>query len=188
MTRLNHSRPILKLLSAKKRGLAISGLAKKHVSTASKATTASTKPRQAAGDDRELMHEVAVAILDHIDKCGDYTDANKLIEFARNGPERDAIREWFSRYSKIEFNGTSHKFSFIRTKLSDRTSAAANPFWTLKEPPRRLPFRFADQLARLVAKARQQQDAGDSTDNALLNDVEDVLHSHGIHLFKQTTL
>jgi len=140
-----------------------------------------------AGDDRELMHEVAVAILDHIDKCGDYTDANKLIEFARNDPERDAIREWFSRYSRIEFNGTGQKFSFARTKLSDRTSAAANPFWTLKEPPKRRPFRFAEQLARLVAKARQQQEAGDSTDDALLNDVEDVMHNHGIRLFKQTT-
>ncbi|MCS0463204.1 MULTISPECIES: hypothetical protein [Rhizobium] len=130
------------------------------------------------------MHEVAVAILDHIDKCGDYT--NKLIEFARNEPERDAIREWFSRYSRIEFNGTGQKFSFVRTKLSDRTSAAANDFWTLKEPPKRRPFRFAEQLARLVAKARQQQEAGDSTDDALLNDVEDVMHNHGIRLFKQT--
>lgn len=166
MTRLNHSRPTLKLLDARKRGLAISSLVAKYFPSAS-VSAPLKKPQQQAGD-RELMHDVAVAILDHIDRHGDYTDADKLIEFARNEPERDAIRQWFSRYSKLNVSPGSQKFSFIKTKLSDRASAIANPYWTLKQPSKRRDVSFADSLAALVAKARKQQEAGDSTDAARL--------------------
>ena len=89
------------------------------------------------------------------------------------------------RYSKLNVSPGSQKFSFIKTKLSDRASAIANPYWTLKQPSKRRDVSFADSLAALVAKARKQQEAGDGTDAALLDDIEDVMHSHGIHLVKQ---
>jgi len=184
MAQLNHSRPILKLLDAKKRGLAVSSLVKKYIPEASKSVSkVRTKVRQEAGD-RQEMHEVAVAILDHIDKHGDYTDALRLIEFARNEPERDAIREWFTRYSKIGYDVRKRKFYFSRAKTSDRAGGIANPFWTLKPPPKRRPFDFACQLEKLVSKARAEQRAGNSSEDALLDDIEDAMRKHGIYPLK----
>lgn len=184
MGRLNHQRPILQLIDAKKRGLAIVGLSasplgKRYLTPGS--TSASRLKKEPS--EKEKLHRVAVAIVDRFIANGDCTDANFLLEFAKPGRDRDALREWFILYGGMKIKGDAGAFGKDRERSPDRDAGLANPYWSLKEPPKRKAFHLDVELSALISKARErklERVVGDNVPDSLLDDIESVLRRHGI--------
>ncbi|RWK44849.1 hypothetical protein [Mesorhizobium sp.] len=183
MGRLNHQRPILQLIDAKKRGLAIVGLSasplgKRYLTPGS--TSASRLKK--VPSEKEKIHRVAVAIVDRFIANGDCTDANLLLEFAKPGRDRDALREWFTLYGGMKIKD-AEAFGKDRERSPDRDAGLANPYWSMREPPKRKAFHLDVELSGLVSKARErklERMVGDNVPNSLLDDMESVLRRHGI--------
>ena len=184
MGRLNHQRPILQLIDARKRGLAVVGisasaLGKRYLTPVASSTARAKKEPS----EKEKLHIVAIAIVDHFVSNGDLTDANRLLELAKPGAEREALQEWFLRYGGMGINRSTGRFRKARKLPPDRAGGLANPYWTLKEPAKRRAFDLGVELSGFVSKARERKRAeleGDNINDSLLGDLESMLREHGI--------
>jgi hypothetical protein len=185
MTQLNHQRPMFKLMKDIRKvrsGLEGSALWLKHRDPVSvpgkKAVSARGKKTDTKLSERDRFHMVALSILLHIDKHGDYSDIARLVEIAPTRHDRTALIEWFCRFSKVDYNSSTNNFSYVRDRLSDATAAMKIPYWTLKPARNKAPFVLGLEIEKLLDRARQRLTTpfpGDEIDVTLIAEVEKAL-------------
>ncbi|MBZ9675248.1 hypothetical protein [Mesorhizobium sp. ES1-1] len=193
MGKLNHNRPILRLMDAKNEGkhvedIATAALGRRYLTPG--------KITQRAADDgqkqklprkepeRIRIHQVALAIVDRFRQVGDSRDATLLIEYVTKEEDKDALRKWFLRYGGMVIDSHSGNFRKNRDSAPDPKGGAAKPYWDLKEPAVRRPFDLAVELSAFVSKVRKlarQPVKGDLIQDTLLDGLEKLLQEQKLH-------
>lgn len=181
MTRLNHERPIFKLLADLKRDKnrpLPEGLTKLEKKFASVSGSGRSPARTTRSHEKKVIHEVAVEIFDRVARNNDVRIINLLLEAVDKEAEKNAVLEWFCRYGRV--TSVAGKLKFSKDKHADRTAAVANPYWMLilKPSQNRAAFNLSRELEKLVGKATERMarpSSGDEIDPTLLAAVKRVL-------------
>jgi hypothetical protein len=100
----------------------------------------------------KLIHVAACSVLNHADKHGDVTLANKLIEALPGMTRKNALRDWLIQFGKFKYDDTSKAMAYD-AKASTRLGAAMEtPFWLYKVEQAYRPVDLPAEILRLVAK------------------------------------
>lgn len=125
------------------------------------------------------IQKVAVGIVAHAYKHGDYTRANTLVDGLGEGVRRKALVEWFFQCG-LEVSEEDQCFTGFNKKVCEKkfeTMKSTN-WWTLKAEKPFEGFDLQAELARLLKRAeRIQKDADKRTkeENELVNIPVDML-------------
>jgi len=112
--------------------------------------TMTDKAIKSAQTMRNLVQQASIAILHHAFKCGDYTEANYLVEGLGHGVKRDSLVEFFVKFGGLKIDEDAQAFSgwqgkdYIKANFED---AKEQMWWDLKKAN---PFKGFDMEAELV--------------------------------------
>lgn len=122
-----------------------------------------------------LVHDTAVAILEHAQKTGDCTRALALVEAMPKSTKRGAVIGWFADYSPIGMNVKERKVRFHKPEAKayrpfDVKKAKANPWFERDEVKKEdLPDTTLEQahkyVFQLAAKLQKRLDEGEVAAN-----------------------
>lgn len=123
---------------------------------------------KAAGAKLDQRIQVAgLSVIQHVDKHGDITVVNGLMDAMPQGSRKTAMIEWLLAHAKLEQNLVDGKvvkdkpWLLARDKTTNMEAAIEFPWFTFK--PEKLDeasFDFAKMLAALISKAQKAQAAG----------------------------
>ncbi len=126
--------------------------------------TMTDKAIKSAQTMRNLVQQASIAILHHAFKCGDYTEANYLVEGLGHGVKRDSLVEFFVKFGGLKIDEDAQAFSgwqgkdYIKANFED---AKKQMWWDLIQTN---PFKGFDidekigQLLKAAAKTHKKLD------------------------------
>lgn len=181
VTRMNHERPIFKLLADLKRDKSVplsDSLMKLEKKFASATKSSRTPARTTKSHEKKVIHEVAMDIFDRLARHNDVRIVRSLLDAVEKDSDRKAILEWFCRYGRITSN--AGKLGLSKEKYADRAAAVTNPYWTLisKSPQNRAAFNLVRELEKLVGKATERAlspSPRDDVDLVLLGEIKRLI-------------
>lgn len=190
MARLDHERPILKLIDAIRRRKSAAA-PKPHKNDLDmyvqvpkvlkrQASLITSIPITLAAE-RKLVQSVALEILAHIEKHHDCSDVQRLLDCVARPKERAALEGWFLQFGRVRRK--DGRFCLDRRKSLDRDVASLTPYWNIgsadaKEPNPRRRFNLRNELEKLVAAANEfaaKREVGAEIDPELLRELKDIL-------------
>ncbi len=138
VTKMNHTRPILRLIDDFKRRRADTGLLRVQQQERSAGITLGDLPKKVdfGALNAELMelrqdlHQVACSVLAHVEKYGDVRLIDRLIAAVPAFMDTHPLMDWFTVFGPVEFVNGKTKY-----KARGQTAvevAAALPFWTIE--------------------------------------------------------
>lgn len=139
MGRLNHNRPILQLMDAKKQGkhvedLSTAALGRRYLTPSDlkqdKGDTKGTTSRRSP--ERVRIHQAAMAIVERFRQHGDTRIVSQMIDSVEKQEDKDALRTWFLRFGGMVVDLKSGGFRKNRASAPDLKAGAAKPYWKFK--------------------------------------------------------
>jgi len=122
MTKMDHARPILRLIDEIKRQRTRASF----VPTKPKPSAVTKKRRASVTAENVLIHHAACSVLTHIGRHSDVRLADRLLEGVP-ATQRKRLRSWFSEFGPVEFVGAKAKYRRGATISLGR--AMDKPFW-----------------------------------------------------------
>jgi hypothetical protein len=121
---------------------------------------------------QEDVQICALNVLGHLDKHGDITLVNRLVDAMPAGARVNALRSWFElSTSKVQYNEETKQFDFVKKQDPvDMEGAAAINWYDCKPEPEFRPFDLNAQIQALIKKAQKAQ----SSDNADLHSIDEA--------------
>ena len=115
----------------------------------------------------------ALSVINHIEKHGDVTLANRLFDALPKGARRLALAEWFLAFGKLAANTdkltvkAGVHFVYAKDKKTDLAGGEETPWYEMKkEADVATAFDVQAELARLLAKIKKAQKDGVELKNA----------------------
>lgn len=115
----------------------------------------------------------ALSVINHIEKHGDVTLANRLFDALPKGARRLALAEWFLAFGKLAANAdkltvkAGVHFVYAKGKTTDLVGGEETPWYEMKkEADVATAFDVQAELARLLAKIKKAQKDGVELKNA----------------------
>lgn len=118
------------------------------------------------------IHVIAVSCLNHADKHGDITLANRLIAAVPTMARKNALRDWFLAFGKFSYDAKSKSLVFNKTGVTLLQDAMVTPFWDFKPEPEYVPFDINASIANLIKKANAAIEKGENVDKAKLDAIK----------------
>ncbi|MER9414770.1 hypothetical protein NKI95_02095 [Mesorhizobium sp. M0306] len=182
MSRLDHERPLFRLLASLKRERRINlpdDLAKLEKKFSADSARAKGGRKPTKSEERKIIHQIAVGIFDHVEKHKDITVIKTLLDHIDNKNDRGAVEAWFCKFGRVHLKAPG-VLAYSRERQPNRNEAIANPFWTLMGERKRAepPFDFSGELVQLLGKATERSLRpllGDKVDLELLADIKLLL-------------
>lgn len=115
----------------------------------------------------------ALSVINHIEKHGDVTLANRLFDALPKGARRLALAEWLLAFGKLAANAdkltakAGVHFVYAKEKKTDLAGGEETPWYEMKkEADVATAFDVQAELARLLAKIKKAQRDGVELKNA----------------------
>lgn len=123
-----------------------------------------------------MIQTAACSIIAHVEKHGDITLINTLVDAMPNGSRVNALRDYMTNFSKGTYDDESKAFKFDKTKTTNQAGAEAI-MWTEFSPEKPyVAFDLNALLAGLLKKAdKALKDAPHEVDAELLAKLASVL-------------
>lgn len=136
MAKINHARPILRLIDDLKRMRATPPAPKDKFEIPPTISILVLSPKSALGainaggkELEALLHQLACSVLDHVARTGDVKLVNRLIAALPEFMRTNALRAWFDLFGSIDFVGGRAKSQRVGKVMLEE--AIAIPFWKL---------------------------------------------------------
>ncbi|WP_156795580.1 hypothetical protein [Bradyrhizobium icense] len=137
MTKMNHTRPILRLIDDFKRRRRDTGLLRVQQPESGAPFTLGNLPNKVdfGALNAELMelrqdlHQVACSVLAHVEKYGDVRLIDRLIAAVPAFIDTHPLMDWFTVFGSVEF--VDGKAKYKARGQSAIEVATALPFWTI---------------------------------------------------------
>ncbi|MEH2521978.1 hypothetical protein V1279_007551 [Bradyrhizobium sp. AZCC 1610] len=125
MAKMDHTRPVLKLIDEIKRQRAAAA------ATTTKPKLSAVAKKRPAGATAEniLIHHAACSVLIHIGKHNDVRMVDRLLEGVPIA-QRKRLRNWFSQFGPVDFVGA--KATYRRGAKTVLGQAMDKPFWLFR--------------------------------------------------------
>lgn len=114
------------------------------------------------------IHVAAVSCLNHADKHGDVTLAQKLVDAVPTLARKNALRDWFIAHGKFSYDATEKVLTFNKKGTTQLEQAIAMPFWEFKQEAAYVPFDIQAAILTLVKRAEKAVNNGDNVDKKTL--------------------
>lgn len=114
------------------------------------------------------IHVAAVSCLNHADKHGDVTLAQKLVDAVPTLARKNALRDWFIAHGKFSYDATEKVLTFNKKATTQLEQAIAVPFWEFKQEAAYVPFDIQAAILTLVKRAEKAINNGDNVDKKTL--------------------
>ena len=139
MTKMDHTRPILRLIDDLKRQRTDTGLLRVQQQESGDPIAVGDLPKMVDFDALKAefmelrwdLHQVACSVLAHVEKHGSVRLVNRLIATASTIMDAHRLMDWFVVFGPVEFVDGKAKY-----KARGQTAlevAKALPFWTIAE-------------------------------------------------------
>lgn len=114
------------------------------------------------------IHIAAVSCMNHADKHGDVTLAQKLVDAVPTLARKNALRDWFIAHGKFSYDATEKSLTFNKKGTTNLEAAIATPFWEFKQEAEYVPFDLQAAILTLVKRADKAMQHGDKVDKVAL--------------------
>ena len=132
--------------------------------TDAKAIDVAIKSIQSRGSKLQKdIYICAVSCLAHIDKHGDITLLNRLVQALPGGWRSNAIKAWAEDHGKVNLDNTQKAFVYDKSKSSNLEGAIATSPEEYKTEAEYKPMDLAEAVKALVKKAKDR--VGSENDN-----------------------
>lgn len=81
----------------------------------------------------QMIQVAACSVIAHVEKHGDVTLVNTLVEAMPNGSRVNALRDFLNTFGKVVYDEASKEFKFDKSKETDLVGAQ-NIMWTEFKP------------------------------------------------------
>ena len=116
-----------------------------------------------------MIQVAACSVIQHVEKHGDITLVNTLIEAMPNGSRVNALRDFIATFSKAEYDEATKAFKFNKEKKTDLAGAQAIMWTEFKPEQPYVAFDLQALLSSLLKKAdKALSDAPQEVDLELL--------------------
>lgn len=112
------------------------------------------------------IHLVACSIVAHIEKHGDITKVEKLVNAMPQASRKSALKDWFLVMAKVSYDMKNKAFVFDKAKVTMQEDAEATPFWEFKPEPEYKPFDIQASINAIIAKATKAMERGEKVPEA----------------------
>lgn len=131
------------------------------------ATTIASIAKRGKTLERDI-HIAAVSTLNHADKCGDTTLAQRLVCAVPSLARKNALRDWFVAMGKFKYDVETKTLRHDKAKTTNLELAIATPFWEFKQEAAYVPFDMQAAIISLVKRADKAMQHGDKVDKTAL--------------------
>lgn len=116
------------------------------------------------------VHIAACSLLQHIDKHGDMSMVEPLLEALPGLTRKNALRDWFINYGKLQYDGDTKKIVYAKDRSTKLTAAWETPFWEFKPEAAYKPMDLVASVNKIIAEAekRAKLSKGDRIDPEVL--------------------
>ena len=125
---------------------------------------------RATGKKLDSMIQVAAcSVIQHVEKHGDITLVNTLIDAMPNGSRVNALRDFIATFGKVSYDDAAKAFTFDKAKKTDLAGAQAIMWTEFKPEQAYVAFDLSVLLASVLKKAdKALSDAPHEVDLELL--------------------
>ncbi len=110
------------------------------------------------------VHLAACSVLAHVEKCGDITLANLLIGAVPTLARKNALRDWFINFGRMEYDAKNKTMTYNHKKVTLQDDANATPFWKFKPEAEYVPFDLNAAIQAVLKRAQKAARHGDKVD------------------------
>lgn len=122
------------------------------------------------------IHLCAVSCLNHIEKHGDITLLNRLVQALPGGWRANAIKAWAEAFGKVNWDNTQKAFTYDKSKKSDIEGAIATSPEEFKPEAEYKPMDLAEAIKALIKKAQERVNSeNDNVPEELLNKLNSLV-------------
>jgi hypothetical protein len=122
------------------------------------------------------IHICAVSCLAHIDKHGDITLLNRLIQALPSGWRSNAVKAWAEDFGKVNWDNTQKAFVFDKAKKSNIDGAIATSPEEYKPEQEYKPMDLAEAIKAIVKKAKDRVNSeNDNVPEELFNQLNKLV-------------
>ena len=113
----------------------------------------------------EMIWVAAVSVLAHVEKHGDVTIAQTLVDAMPKGSRVNALLAYLEEFGKVAWDSAEKKLTFVKTNKTNIDGAMAVSWTEFKPEPPYQSMTLEGAVAALIKKAQDRADAGDDRDN-----------------------
>ena len=121
------------------------------------------------------IHIAAVSCLNHADKHGDITLAQKLIDAIPTLARKNALRDWFIAFGKFGYDEKSKLMTYNKKGATLLQEAMDMPFWDFQPEKAYVPFDIKAQLENILKRANSAIERGEKVDSKVLEAVQKLV-------------
>ena len=132
MARIDHGRPILKLIDdirRRQRASARTSIEALVDEPQVRERISAASPSLNARHTKAEIHRCALSTLEHLHRHHDIRMPLRLIEAVSDNRMKNALRAWFCLFGKASLHEDSTELRFDKTKKSNLPAAMAKPYW-----------------------------------------------------------
>lgn len=107
------------------------------------------------------IHVAAVSCLNHADKHGDVTLAQKLVDAVPSLVRKNALRDWFMAHGKFSYDMTEKTLKHNSKGKTQLQVAIDTPFWEFKPEAEYKPLDLQAAILQLVKRAEHAIEKGE---------------------------
>lgn len=147
--------------------------------TTSATIVAAIEDIRATGKKLDNMIQVAAcSVIQHVEKHGDITLVNTLIDAMPNGSRVNALRDFIATFGKVSYDDAAKAFTFDKAKKTDLAGAQAIMWTEFKPEQAYVAFDLQALLASVLKKAdKALSDAPQEVDLELLAALRSVVET-----------
>lgn len=183
LTNLNYDRPVFKLIDDLRRERSMAakigeaGVAKLPIGRAIGVVRKSTS----ASQDRELVHQCALKVLEHVALHRDLRVVVHFLEVIVDSKSKRALVDWFTAHSPVAFTPTG-EVRFDKAKPMKRGEGALSPYWKFYAKPVKKaldPIVELERTLRLLKRNEANRDETSISSRFIIADLEALIRKHG---------
>lgn len=112
-----------------------------------------------------MIWVAAVSVIAHIEKHGDITLAQTLVDAMPKGSRVNALLAYLEEFGKLSWDAAEKKLAYAKTKTSNVEGAMAISWVEFKPEPPYQAMTLESAVAALIKKAQDRADLGDERDH-----------------------
>jgi hypothetical protein len=125
-----------------------------------------------------MIQVAACSVIQHVEKHGDITLVNTLIDAMPNGSRVNALRDFIATFGKVAYDEATKAFTFDKAKKTDLAGAQAIMWTEFKPEQPYVAFDLSVLLASVLKKAdKALSDAPQEVDLELLAALRSVVET-----------
>ena len=121
-----------------------------------------------------MIWVAAVSVMAHVEKHGDITLAQSLVDAMPKGSRVNALLAYLENFSKLAWDAADKKLVFSKDRKTDIEGAMAVSWVEFKPEPPYQSMTLEGAVAALIKKALERAEAGDDRDHIDLDRLASV--------------